>query len=331
MNPVRQADVLTDVAWLVDRARQHERRALARLLTVVENGTAEQTRQVTSAVHHFTGHARVIGLTGPPGAGKSTITSAVAAELRSRGRTVAVLAVDPSSPFSGGSLLGDRIRMQGHQADPGVYIRSMAARGHLGGLAAAASWAVAVMDAAGFDDVIIETVGVGQSEVEIAQAADTTVVALAPGMGDRVQAAKAGVLEIADVFAVNKADQAGSGQLRSELAGMLAMDPGAQQWAPPILLTVAVRAEGIAALTDAIEAHGAHLLSSGEGVRRRRDRAARELKETAMEQIRMRFTALDPGVDDLLAALAGRVVSRELDPNAAADALLDAIGSRLLP
>ncbi|MEX1165177.1 MAG: methylmalonyl Co-A mutase-associated GTPase MeaB [Nitriliruptor sp.] len=206
---------------LVQRLARGERRALARLLTLVEDGAPGQLREVVAALHPRTGSARVLGITGSPGVGKSTLTNAIAAELRSRDRSVAVLAVDPSSPFSGGALLGDRVRMQGHHADPDVFIRSMASRGHLGGLSFATPQAVLVLDAAGFDDVIVETVGVGQSEVQIAATADTTVVAMAPGMGDSVQAAKAGILEVADVFVINKADASGAGKLESELRGML--------------------------------------------------------------------------------------------------------------
>lgn len=206
---------------LVERLGRGERRALARLLTIVEDGAPARLREVVGALHPRTGGARVIGITGSPGVGKSTLTNALATELRARDRSVAVLAVDPSSPFSGGALLGDRVRMQGHHADPKVFIRSMASRGHLGGLSFATPQAVLVLDAAGFDEVIVETVGVGQSEVEIAATADTTVVALAPGMGDSVQAAKAGILEVADLFVINKADASGAGKLEAELRSML--------------------------------------------------------------------------------------------------------------
>jgi LAO/AO transport system kinase len=308
-----------------------ERRALARLLTLVEDGAPEKLREVIGTLYPRTGRARVIGITGSPGVGKSTLTNAIAAELRGQGRSVAILAVDPSSPFSGGALLGDRVRMQSHHADRDVFIRSMASRGHLGGLSFATPQAVLVLDAAGFDDVIVETVGVGQSEVEVAATADTTVVALAPGMGDGIQAAKAGILEVADVFAINKADHGGAGKLESELRGMLEMghaveDPdGPAGWWPPILRTVAVRAEGLPELVATFADHAAHLADTGEGERRARDRALHTIREIALEQIRLRFARLDDGDDPLLDALAGKVVSRTLDPYAAADELLEAL------
>lgn len=313
---------------LVGQLADGQRRALARLLTLVEDGSPAQLREVVAALHPRTGHARVIGITGSPGVGKSTLTNAIAAELRRRDRTVAVLAIDPSSPFSGGALLGDRVRMQGHHADAGVFIRSMASRGHLGGLSFATPQAVLVLDAAGFDDVIVETVGVGQSEVEIAATADTTVVALAPGMGDGVQAAKAGILEIADCFVINKADASGAGKLESELRGMLELgqatrgstleelldehpdlldhhpeladDPDAELtpagvqvgWWPPILRTVAVREEGIAEVVDAFDRHADHLADVGAATERRRQRALHTIREIALEAIRRRFARL---------------------------------------
>jgi LAO/AO transport system kinase len=308
-----------------------ERRALARLLTLVEDGAPEKLREVIGTLYPRTGRARVIGITGSPGVGKSTLTNAIAAELRGQGRSVAILAVDPSSPFSGGALLGDRVRMQSHHADPDVFIRSMASRGHLGGLSFATPQAVLVLDAAGFDDVIVETVGVGQSEVEVAATADTTVVALAPGMGDGIQAAKAGILEVADVFAINKADHGGAGKLESELRGMLEMGHALEEpdapagWWPPILRTVAVRGEGLRELVGTFADHAAYLASTGEGERRARERALHTIREIALEQIRLRFARLDDGDDPLLDALASKVVSRAFDPYTAADELLDAL------
>jgi LAO/AO transport system kinase len=323
--------VAVDVPELLAGVEQGQRRAIARVLTLVEDGSPEQLREVVAALHPRSGRARTIGITGSPGVGKSTLTNAVAAGLRRRDRTVAILAVDPSSPFSGGALLGDRVRMQGHHADPGVFIRSMAARGHLGGLSFATPQAVLVLDAAGFDDVLIETVGVGQSEVEIAATADTTVVALAPGMGDGIQAAKAGILEVADVFVINKADQGGAGKLESELRGMLELghalegpdDPAG--WWPPIVRTVAVRDEGIPELVDTFGAHREDAARSGRAERQRRDRALHLVREVALEGIRRRFAGLGDEHDPLLTSLADRVVAREIDPYTAADELLDAL------
>jgi LAO/AO transport system kinase len=323
--------VAVDVPDLLAGVEQGQRRAIARVLTLVEDGSPEQLREVVAALHPRSGRARTVGITGSPGVGKSTLTNAIAAELRRRDRTVAILAVDPSSPFSGGALLGDRVRMQGHHADPGVFIRSMASRGHLGGLSFATPQAVLVLDAAGFDDVLIETVGVGQSEVEIAATADTTVVALAPGMGDGIQAAKAGILEVADVFVINKADQGGAGKLESELRGMLELghalegpdDPAG--WWPPIVRTVAVRDEGISELVDTFAAHREDAARSGRGERQRRDRALHLVREVALEGIRRRFAGLGAEHDPLLTSLADRVVAREIDPYTAADELLDAL------
>lgn len=315
-----------DVPALVadlEQAPLRRRRAVARLLTVVEDGTAEQLREVVAALHPRTGGARVLGITGPPGVGKSTLTNALAAGLRARDRTVGVIAVDPSSPFTGGALLGDRVRMQGHHADDGVFIRSMAARGHLGGLSFATPHAVMVLDAAGFDDVVIETVGVGQSEVEVAGSADTTVVAAAPGMGDGVQAAKAGILEVADVFVVNKADHGGAGKLVSELRGMIELGhgTGADDWLPPIVRTVAVREEGIDDLLAAIDEHTAVVADDERSARRQR-RAAFTLREIALQRVRARITSLG-GDDPLVDRLAAEVEQRTLDPYEAADRLLD--------
>jgi LAO/AO transport system kinase len=316
---------------LVAGLERGERRALARVLTLIEDGRPEQLRELVGALYPRTGNARVLGITGSPGVGKSTLTDAVTAELRRRGRTVAILAVDPSSPFSGGALLGDRVRMQSHHADEGVFIRSMASRGHLGGLSFATPQAVLVLDAAGFDDVIVETVGVGQSEVEIAATADSTVVSLAPGMGDGIQAAKAGILEVADIFVINKADQPGAGKLASELQGMLELGhsledvDAAPGWWPPIQRTVAVRGEGIEELVDAFDTHDRHLEESGRREERLRHRAVHTVREIALEQVRRRFSRLDDGRDPMLEALAARVAARELDPYSAADELLEAL------
>jgi LAO/AO transport system kinase len=313
-----------DVADLVDRARRGEQRAVARLISLVESGGPELA-EVAAALAPHTGRAHVVGITGPPGVGKSTCTSALVAALRAADRRVGVLAVDPSSPFSGGALLGDRVRMGEHATDNGVFIRSMATRGHLGGLAWSTPQALRVLDAAGCDIVLIETVGVGQSEIEVVALADTTVVLLAPGMGDGVQAAKAGILEVADVFVVNKADRDGAVQTVRDLRHMISLgEPGEQRWRQPVLRTVAARGEGIDELVAALEEHRAWLDASGERERRRLARAEAEVQALAMGQVRTRIADLAGAA--ALTALAKRVVAGELDPYRAADELLDALG-----
>jgi len=309
----------SDVADLVARARRGEQRAVARLISLVEADTAAGRlllREVAAALAPHTGRAHVVGLTGPPGVGKSTSTSALVTALRRRGRRVGVLAVDPSSPFSGGALLGDRVRMGEHATDDGVFIRSMASRGHLGGLAWSTPQALRVLDAAGCDVVLVETVGVGQSEIEIVALADTTVVLLAPGMGDGVQAAKAGILEVADVFAVNKADRPGARRTVRDLENAIAMG-AAGGWTPPVVATVAVQGEGVDDLVAALDTHRDWLDRSGERVRRRRARAVAEIEAIALEQVRSRIGALR-AVD----ALADRVAAGATDPYRAADELL---------
>jgi LAO/AO transport system kinase len=274
-----------------------------------------------AALAPVTGGAYVIGITGAPGVGKSTSTAALVGALRAQGRRVGVLAVDPSSPFSGGALLGDRVRMQEHALDSGVYIRSMASRGHLGGLAAATPQAIRVLDAAGCDVVLVETVGVGQSEVEIASMADTTLVLLAPGMGDAIQAAKAGILEIGDVYVVNKSDRDGAHQVVRELRAMLALaERKAGEWRAPIVSTVAARGEGVDDLIAAIDRHRAWAETDGRLEERRRARAADEVAAIAIATLRARFG--DLAHDQRLDTLAARVVRGELDPYAAADELV---------
>jgi len=303
---------------LVDRLLAGERRALARVLTRVEDGSEERLREIVALLHPHTGKAQMVGITGSPGVGKSTLTSALIGHWRSEGKTVAVLAVDPSSPFSGGALLGDRVRMQDHVMDAGVYVRSMASRGHLGGLSWATPQALLVLDAAGFDVVIVETVGVGQAEVEIASIADTTIVALAPGMGDAIQAAKAGILEVADVFCVNKADRDGADRTARELRDMQQLGHG--DWLAPICKTVAATGVGIAELAEAVQEHASWLESSGARERRHVDRARLQVREIALGTIRRRFHEVEGG--DLVDALSRRVAQRELDPYTAADQLL---------
>jgi len=267
------------------------------------------------------GHAHVLGLTGSPGVGKSTVTTALVRYYRDAGLRVGVLAVDPSSPFSGGALLGDRIRMQDHATDEDVFIRSMASRGHLGGLSWATPQALRILDAAGFDVVLIETVGVGQAEVEIASLADTALVVVAPGLGDSVQAAKAGILEIADIFVVNKSDRPGAHDVVRDIRSMLALASyGPGDWKPPIISTTAPSGEGIKDLGDAIEKHRAWLTKEGQLAERRRARARDEIGAIALAELRQRTGGL-PG-ESRLAELAARVAAGELDPYSAADELL---------
>ncbi|MFD4243211.1 methylmalonyl Co-A mutase-associated GTPase MeaB [Streptomyces sp. NPDC058525] len=313
-----------DVPQLVAQAREGRPRAVARLISLVE-GASPQLREVMAALAPLTGNAYVVGLTGSPGVGKSTSTSALVSAYRKAGKRVGVLAVDPSSPFSGGALLGDRVRMSDHASDPGVYIRSMATRGHLGGLAWSAPQAIRVLDAAGCDVVLVETVGVGQSEVEIAAQADTSVVLLAPGMGDGIQAAKAGILEIGDVYVVNKADRDGADATARELNHMLGLGEsrGPGDWRPPIIKTVAARAQGIDELVEALEKHRAWMDERGVLAERRTARAAREVETIAVTSLRTRMADLHG--DSRLDALAARVAGGELDPYAAADVLLDGL------
>ncbi|MCK8677491.1 MULTISPECIES: methylmalonyl Co-A mutase-associated GTPase MeaB [Streptomyces] len=315
---------MVDVPQLVAQAREGRPRAVARLISLVE-GASPHLREVMAALAPLAGGAYVVGLTGSPGVGKSTTTSALVSAYRRMGRRVGVLAVDPSSPFSGGALLGDRVRMSDHASDPGVYIRSMATRGHLGGLAWAAPQAIRVLDAAGCDVVLVETVGVGQSEVEIASQADTSVVLLAPGMGDGIQAAKAGILEIGDVYVVNKADRDGADATARELNHMLGLGearaPG--DWRPPIVKTVAARGEGVDEVVEALEKHRAWMEERSVLAARRRARAAREVETIAVTALRSRIEDLRG--DQRLSALAERIVAGELDPYAAADTLVSGL------
>ncbi|ANH40287.1 putative GTPase [Nocardioides dokdonensis FR1436] len=305
---------------LVERARAGEVRAVARLISLVED-ESPLLREVMAALAPHTGHAQVVGITGSPGVGKSTSTNALVGALRAAGKSVGVLAVDPSSPFSGGALLGDRIRMQDHASDPGVYIRSMASRGHLGGLAWSTPQAVRVLDAAGYDVVLVETVGVGQSEIEVAAAADTTVVLLAPGMGDGIQAAKAGILEIGDVFVVNKADREGADRVRRDLRSMLALgDRPEDAWRPGIVKTVASAGQGIDEVVAELGRHREWSQRTGELGRRRTRRARVEVEAIAVTALRRRWD--DVGGRHELDDLAVDVALGRLDPYAAADTLL---------
>jgi GTPase len=318
----RRRPAAGDPGTLIERARAGDPRALARLVSLVENRSPE-LRAVMKAIAPYTGQARVIGLTGSPGVGKSTVTAALVAAYRAAGQRVGVLAVDPTSPFSGGALLGDRVRMQNHATDDGVFIRSMASRGQLGGLAWATPQALRILDAAGFGLVLIETVGVGQAELEIASLADTTLVIVAPGMGDSIQAAKAGILEIADVFVVNKYDRPGAQEVVRDLRTMLSMGEWPQgRWKPPIVSTAAAASDraGLDDLVERIGQHQAWLDSSGELAARRQTRAREEIAAIAVAVLRERMGAL-PG-DQRMAELAARVAAGETDPYTAADELV---------
>jgi LAO/AO transport system kinase len=305
------------VESLVRRALSGDKRSIARLISLVEAGGPE-LRPVMETLYPHTGSAYTVGMTGAPGAGKSTLTEKVVARARADGCSVGVLAVDPSSPFSGGALLGDRVRMQSHATDPNVFIRSMATRGHLGGIALATPEAIRVLDAAGKDIVIVETVGVGQAEVEITDACDTTVVVVNPGWGDAVQVAKAGLMEIADVFVVNKADRPGTKETVRELRAMLELSEAA--WTPEIVTSVATGGQGIDEVWDAVHRHRVYQQNNGLLAARRRRRIAGEIKEIAIERYRR---AVDRHAAELLNELTDGVLARRLDPYAAADKLID--------
>jgi LAO/AO transport system kinase len=299
---------------LADRVRAADPRALARALSIVENEGAGAA-SLLAALHAQTGRAWSLGVTGPPGAGKSTLVDQLVTLYRARGQTVGVVAVDPTSPFTGGAILGDRVRMQAHAGDPGVFIRSMATRGHLGGLASTTADAVSVLDAAGRDCVIIETVGVGQAEVDIARTADVCVVTLVPGTGDDVQALKAGIMEIADIFVVNKADREGADRMAAAVDGLLSLETAeAGAWRPPVIRTEATRGIGIDALADAVDRF--RQTRGDEIERRRRTRSTVRLRDLVASLFLGRVEATIGAGE--LESLAARVAARELDPYAAA-------------
>ena len=319
-NPVPSMD-------LVQPARDGNRRAMARLISRAEAGEAE-CRPALAELYRHTGRAHVVGITGVPGSGKSTLVQKLAQVIRESGRTVAVVAIDPSSPYSGGSILGDRVRMSELAMDPGAFIRSMATRGALGGLARASLDAVDVLDAGGFDVILIETVGVGQDEVDIVKAAHTTVVVSAPGLGDDIQAIKAGVLEIADIHVVSKADRPDANRTVSELKGMLMLDlaPGENVWRCPVIPTSAEQGTGIGELAKVLDDHRDHLERSGDIEQRRAQIAETRTIKIAEEIVRENFVRQR---EARMAPLLEKVTRRETDPHAAAVELLTALKERI--
>jgi LAO/AO transport system kinase len=305
-----------DVDAIVAGVLAREPRAIARAISLVEDGD-DGLPALSAGVFPHTGSAATIGLTGAPGVGKSTIATALVRTARANDRRVAVLAIDPTSPYTGGALLGDRVRMQEHATDPDVFIRSMATRGHLGGMALAAPEAVRILDAAGFDLVIVETVGVGQAEIDVAAATDTTLVVLAPGLGDAIQMAKAGILEVADVFVVNKADRDGAADVQRELRQMLHLG-AARPWDPPVLATTASDGAGIEELWADIERHHASLVSTGALAVDREAAVVHEVRALAAERLASSVEA-ELADDDGLRA---RLRDHQLDPYAAVDELI---------
>ncbi len=305
-----------DVAALAERVLASDRGGVARAISMVEDG-AEGLAELSARLYPRTGNAYTIGLTGSPGVGKSSLAAELVRAARSHELSVGVLAIDPTSPFTGGALLWDRLRMQAHATDPAVFIRSMATRGHLGGMALAAPEAIRILDASGKQLVIVETVGVGQAEVEVANATDTTLVVVSPGWGDAVQVAKAGILEIADVFVVNKADREGAAEAARDIQSMLHMGPNLE-WTPPVVRTSTVNGEGIDDLWDAIESHRKHQEATGRLARKRHGRLMAEVQGLASQKMRERVRGALEADPDLAAALE----ERRTDPYRAADILL---------
>ncbi|MFP3871167.1 MAG: methylmalonyl Co-A mutase-associated GTPase MeaB [Syntrophobacteria bacterium] len=310
---------------LVQEVLQGSARAMARLITLVENQDPH-TFELLSAIYPHTGRTHVVGMTGSQGTGKSTLTDQIATVFRQRRQTLGIIAVDPSSPFSGGALLGDRIRMQRSASDPGIFIRSMATRGHLGGLARATNDVIKIMDAFGKDWIVVETVGVGQDEVDIARSADTTILVLAPGLGDSIQSMKAGVMEIADLYVVNKADRAGADELFREVSVRVEQDSQirCKDWQPPVLKTVAVENEGTVPLVDAVEGHRRFLQESGTLKSVRREKTKQETLTLLQEEIARVILKKILG-NGRFESLVDDIVARKKDPYSSVQDIVQAI------
>jgi LAO/AO transport system kinase len=316
---------VTDPTALFASAVNGDRGSLARLLSLIERG-GDDARTIGRLTYPKSGNAYTVGITGAPGAGKSTLTSAVIGHLRAQDLNVAVLAIDPSSPFTGGAILGDRVRMQDHATDTGVFIRSMATRGHLGGLSLATTEAIRLLDAVGCPWILVETVGVGQVEVEIAGKADTTIVVVNPGWGDAVQANKAGLMEIADIFVINKADRKGADETRRDLEQMLDLsDLAHDAWRPPILQTTATSGEGVEELWNTVAQHREQSIATGLLQRRRSFRLREELREIVERRLEHRAREICSGSE--WDALQNKVLENQLDPWTAADDMLKGIGA----
>jgi LAO/AO transport system kinase len=310
---------------IVERLLNGDRRALARMVTLIEN-EIPQTQHYLTELHRYAGHAHIVGVTGAPGAGKSTLVTHLVRELRKRERKIGVIAVDPTSPFTGGAILGDRIRMMELSGDPNVFIRSMASRGSLGGLAASTRDVVRALDAAGYDPIIIETVGTGQAEVEVMRAAQTVMVVVAPGMGDDIQAIKAGILEIADIFAVTKADKPGADQTVAELAMVLSLDPGRKKasWRIPVLKTAAIKDQGIAQVVDVMQRHYEYLVESGMLTNRAQRQVDSELQALVVSAVMKELKTHVPKEE--WQRLVEEVRTRKRDPYTVARELEERIG-----
>ncbi len=323
-NDQRLTTLTTNTHTWVERIRTGDPRALARAITTVENRAPEST-ELLKALFPLTGHARIVGLTGAPGAGKSTLVDQLAKEYRKQDKTVGIVAVDPTSPYTGGAILGDRIRMGSHFADPGIYIRSMATRGSLGGLAGTTSDVAAVLDASGRDLVLIETVGVGQDEVDIVRLAEITVVILVPGMGDDVQTIKAGIMEIADVFVINKSDREGAERVEREIRAMQSLSTRADKWTPPIVKTIASEGVGLPELVSAIASYEEFIRANDLGLQKKVQNWQERLVEMLRESLLERVLREEMG-DGAVARYAAEIAEHKRDPYSLVEEIVGKLG-----